>query len=186
MKMPLGHLAGLVIVAGMGCASSRQSAVAPLHATTASRCAADSNYQRLAFWVGDWEVFDSVGTRYAAQRVRAVLDDCAITAEWTGPVGDKGVSLSAFDVRTGDWRQVYAANQVPSASGVSLRRSDSTYHGPGIRFIPLADATGGARTRVTIMPLDGHRVLQQFESSRDGGETWRIVFKAEHRLRGAA
>ena len=52
------------------------------------------------------------------------------------------------------------------------------------RFIPLADpaTTGLSRTRVTIVPLSEHRVLQQFEDSRDGGETWTTVFKAEHRL----
>lgn len=175
-----------MMLTGLACASARPNdpAKGPL---AASPCAADSNYQRLAFWVGDWEVFDSTGTRYASQRVRAVLDACAITAEWTGPVGDKGMSLSAFDVRAHEWKQTYTSNQIPSASAVSFRRSDPRYEGPGIRFVPLVDPAAGdrARTRVTIMPLDGHRALQQFESSQDGGETWRIVFKAEHRLRSA-
>ena len=102
-------------------------------------------------------------------------------------MGNKGISLSAFDVRTGDWRQTYTSNQIPSGSGVSFRRSDPTYHGPGIRFIPLLEPPAGdrARTRVTIMPLADHRALQLFESSQDGGETWRTAFKAEHRLRSA-
>ena len=51
---------------------------APLHhrnteralTATTSPCAADSSYQRLAFWVGDWEVVDSTGAHYATQRVR--------------------------------------------------------------------------------------------------------------------
>ena len=81
--------------------------------SAASPCAADSNYQRLAFWVGDWEVTDSTGAHYASQRVRTVVDACAITAEWTGRVGDKGLNMSAFDEKTGEWRQVYVSNQVP-------------------------------------------------------------------------
>jgi hypothetical protein len=93
------------------------------------------------------------------------------------------MSLFAFDVRTGEWRQMYVANQVPSPSGVELRKSDSSYRGPGIRFILLLDSTAGgpARSRVTIMPLSDHRAMQLFEDSPDGGKTWHTVFKAEHR-----
>jgi hypothetical protein len=183
-----GWLAGIAAVMGV--------ASAPLHLDMAVRsggaiapgCVADSNYQRLAFWVGDWEVYDSVGTRYATQRVRAVLDACAITAEWTGPVGNHGLGVSAFDVRAGEWRQVYVSNQVPSPSGVTIRKSDRSYGGPGIRFIPMLDPAPGnlARSRITILPLSEHRALQLFETSSDGGETWRTVFKAEHRLQPAS
>ena len=111
-----------------------------------------------------------------------------ITAEWIGPAGGKGLNLSAFDRRTGEWRQVYVSNQVPAPSGVSIRRSDPSYSGPGIRFIALFDPPPGNlnRTRVTIMPLSDHRALQMFEDSQDGGQTWRTVFKAEHRATSAA
>ena len=147
-----------------------------------SVCAADTNYQRLAFWIGDWEVVDSAGAHYATQHVDAVLDSCAIVAEWKGIHGDRGLNLSAFDRRTGEWRQMYASNQVPAPAGVSLRRSDSLYGGPGIRFIPLVEPTGNAlRSRVTIMPIGNDRAMQLFEDSRDGGKTWRVIFRAEHR-----
>jgi hypothetical protein len=152
-------------------------------AGSTSPCIADSSYQRLAFWIGDWDVYDSTGKHYARQRVHAVIDQCAITAEWEGGVGDKGIGISAYDVRTGDWKQVYVSNQVPAPSGIQLRRSDRSYDGPGVRFIPLLEPPPGnpARSRVTIMPLSGHRVMQLFENSSDGGMTWRTLFKAEHR-----
>ena len=163
-------------------------ALAPRPATAQSRpaappCATDSDYQRLAFWVGDWEVLDSTGAHYATQRVHAVIDGCAITAEWTGRVGDRGISLSAFDRRTAEWRQVYVSNQVPVPLSVMLRRSDPSYAGPGIRFVPLVEPTagGGSQTRVTVLPTGDHRVMELFETTRDGGKTWQVVFKAEHR-----
>jgi hypothetical protein len=98
------------------------------------------------------------------------------------------MSLSAFDQKTGVWNQIYVSNQLPSPSGVKLRKSDASYTGPGVRFIPLTDgtATNPFQSRVTIMPLSEHRALQEFEDSRDGGKTWQVVFKAEHRLRTAA
>lgn len=184
--MSVGWLGALAVVASVGSAPLRHNDVRQPRIPAASPCAADSNFQRLAFWAGDWEVVDSTGAHYATQRVRAVLDACAITAEWASGGGYKGMSLFAFDVRTGEWRQMYVANQVPSPSGVELRKSDPSYRGPGIRFIPLLDSTTGeaARSRVTIMPLSYHRALQLFEDSSDGGKTWKTVFKAEHRLQG--
>jgi hypothetical protein len=88
-------------------------------------------------------------------------------------------------MKTHEWKQVYVSNQVPFRSGVSLRTSDPSYTGPGIRFISLPRPTAAdlAQSRVTIMPLTGRRALQEFEDSRDGGKTWRVVFKGEHRLR---
>jgi hypothetical protein len=107
---------------------------------------------------------------------------CAITAEWKGGVGDLGLGVSGFDAKAGEWRQIYLSNQVPSSSGVAVRKSDPSYTGPGIRFVPIDPAPGnGDRARVTIMPLSGHRAMQLFEDSSDGGVTWRVVFKAEHR-----
>lgn len=174
---------------GVMCLASAIVLLSNHSATAAARlapvaCASDSSFQRLAFWVGDWDVFDSVGTRYASQRVHPAVDACAFIAEWTGPVGDKGTSLTAYDPRTHDWKQVYVSNQIPAAAGVSIRKSDPSYDGPGIRFIALADPAPGdmSRLRITIAPLADHRVRQTFEESTDGGRTWRTVFNAEHRL----
>src|SRR4051812_33706702 len=89
-----------------------------------SPCAANASFQRLAFWVGDWDVYDSTGVYYATQGVHPVVDACAIAADWTSGAGNKGMGISAFDPRSGEWRQVYVSNQVPSPSGVMIRRSD--------------------------------------------------------------
>jgi hypothetical protein len=184
MNMSFSWLGAIAVVASVASAPFHRNEAKQPRTAVASPCSADSNYQRLAFWVGNWDVVDSTGAHYATQRVRAVLDDCAITAEWTGRAGNKGLGLSAFDMRTGEWRQVYVSNQVPSPSGVTVRKSDQSYSGPGVRFIQLVDPAAGilARSRVTIMPLDDHRAMQLFEDSSDGGKTWHTQFKAEHRL----
>jgi hypothetical protein len=181
MKTLIGWL-GAGLVAGAAIVLPRHDAIAGLR-NAGSPCATDSSYQRLAFWVGDWTVYDSVGNRYASQRVRSIIDACAITAEWTGRVGDKGMSVAAYDLHAHEWKQVYVSNQVPVRTGVSIRRSDPSYDGPGIRFIPIADAAPGdsSRLRITIAPLPEHRARQTFEESRDGGKTWHTVFNAEHR-----
>jgi hypothetical protein len=183
MNMHFGWLGAAAIAASAASAPMHHNAADAPRTAAPSPCTADSNFQRLAFWVGDWEVVDSTGAQYATQRVRSVLEACAITAEWASGGGYKGMALFAFDVRTGEWRQMYAANQVPSPASVELRKSDSSYRGLGVRFILLLDPTAGEqkRSRVTIMPLSDHRAMQLFEDSSDGGKTWHTVFKAEHR-----
>jgi hypothetical protein len=185
MNAHIGLFGALGVAVGLMAAPVHRRGSEPAQSATASPCTADSSYQRLAFWVGDWDVYGSTGEHYATQRVRPVIDECAISAEWTSSGGNKGMGLSAFDLKTHQWKQVYVSNQVPFRSGVSLRTSDPSYTGPGIRFISLLDPTAGnpVQTRVTIMPLSGHRALQEFEDSRDGGKTWQVVFKGEHRLR---
>jgi len=183
MSMHGSWIGAIAVVASIASGPLHHNAATQPPVTTAPMCTADSNFQRLAFWVGDWEVVDSIGKHYATQRVRPVVDSCAITAEWASGGGYKGLGLFSFDVRTGEWRQMYVSNQVPSPSGVELRRSDPSYRGQGVRFILLLDPTDGSpsRSRVTILPLSDHRAMQLFEDSPDGGATWHTVFKAEHR-----
>jgi hypothetical protein len=185
VNISIGWLGALAVAVNLSSAPLHRRQSESAQNPAASPCTADSSYQRLAFWVGDWDVFDSTGAHYATQRVSAVIDECAFTAEWASSGGNKGMGLSAFDMKTRQWKQVYVSNQVPFRSGVTIRTSDPSYTGPGIRFIALPDpaADSLAQSRVTIMPLSGHRALQEFEDSRDGGKTWKIVFKAEHRLR---
>lgn len=185
MNTPIGLLGAIAVAATLISAPFHRREIVLAQGAATSPCTADSSYQRLAFWIGDWDVFDSTGALYATQRVSAVIDDCAIAAEWASSGGNKGMGLSAFDMKTHEWKQIYVSNQVPFRSGVTLRTSDPSYTGPGISFIsPLDPAAGNLQqTRVTIMPLSGHRALQQFEDSKDGGKTWQVVFKGEHRLR---
>lgn len=178
------HIIVVVSIAGAVASADRPMATSRAARGTVAiaPCGADSGYRRLAFWVGDWTVFDSTGKRYAAQRVRDAVDQCALTVEWTGSVGDKGLSVFGFDARSSSWKQMYVSNQVPRPSGVILRQSDPDYAGPGVRFIPsITPPPGATRTRVTIMPMTGGGVMQLFEDSHDDGRTWTTVFKGEHR-----
>src|SRR4029079_9839234 len=116
MNAPTGWLAVLAVAVGLVSPPFHRRQVQPAQGTRATPCVSDSGYQRLAFWVGDWDVFDSTGAHYATQRVSAVIDECAITAEWASSGGNKGMGLSAFDVKTHEWKQVYVSNQVPFRS----------------------------------------------------------------------
>jgi hypothetical protein len=179
MHRYLSWLGIAAVAAGAACAPMHNAPIV----RSGSPCATDQKFQRLAFWIGDWDVFDSTGVYYATQRVRKAVDGCAITADWQSGGGNTGLGILAFDIRSGAWRQLYVSNQLPRPSGIALRTSDSSYRGTGVRLVSLTDtaAVSSTRTRVTIEPSGDHRVMELFEDSSDGGETWHVVFKAEHR-----
>jgi hypothetical protein len=150
-----------------------------------SPCVIDSEYQRLAFWIGDWTILDTAGAFYARQQVKPVVDGCALEVQWTGRSGDKGIGVTVYDAKSRTWKQIYASNQTPYASSVKYRSSDPSYRGPGVRFLPVLSPADDTRllTRITIMPLSDRKVLQQFEDSSDGGTTWQVQFRAIHQPR---
>ena len=161
-------------------ATTASPVASPVASPSASPAAcADSSFHRLDFWLGDWDAYDArSGRKYASQTVRAELDGCALVARWTGPEGDRGIGLFAYDPIDRAWTQTYVTNQVPSQAHASSRRGDTTWTGPGVR---LRSSSGATLIRLTVTPLAGDRARQLFESSPDGGRTWTVMFDAEHR-----
>jgi hypothetical protein len=60
MNMHVSWLGALAAVASVASGPFHHSQATQPLATRAPSCAADSNFQRLAFWVGDWDVVDSI------------------------------------------------------------------------------------------------------------------------------
>ncbi len=144
-------------------------------------CSAEPGYRSLDFWVGDWDIYED-GKPAGRQRISRRLDGCTLIAEWFGPVGDNGIGYFAFDRNRNVWVQMWAANQVPYRSGVTIRETDATYSGPGMRLTSTGAAN--SRSRITLLPLGKGRSRALMEASDDGGKTWKALFDAEHRPHG--
>ena len=155
--------------------SAQQPTAAKTHV-----CQNEPGYRALDFWVGDWDIYED-GKPAGRQRVTRRLDDCTLVADWFGPVGDNGIGYFAFDRNRNVWVQMWAANQVPYRGGVTIRETDSTYSGPGMRL--TSTGTGDSRSRITLIPLAGGRSRALMEVSDDAGKTWKALFDAEHRPR---
>ena len=143
-------------------------------------CQSEAGYRALDFWVGDWDIFEE-GKSAGRQRITRQLDGCTLMAEWFGPYGDNGIGYFAFDRNRNVWVQMWAANQVPYRGGVTIRETDTTYSGPGMRL--TSTGSGNSRSRITLTSLDGGRSRALMEVSDDGGKTWKALFDAEHRPR---
>jgi hypothetical protein len=136
-------------------------------------------FHRLDFWQGEW-VVTSGGQEVGTNRIIAVLGGCAIEEHWTASGGDEGQSLFYYLSALDEWRQVWVTEHATRPGGVKEKREVERFPDGGLRFqgeIPL-ESGRSYLDRTTLTPLDGDRVRQVIEISRDGGVTWRTTFDA--------
>lgn len=139
-------------------------------------------HRRFDFWVGDWEVFDAQGHRAGTNVIERTLDGCVIRESWTGAGGMRGTSLNIYDVRDGLWHQTWVDSR-----GRRLELAGA-YHGDRMVLegtVPSEDDPGRVvHHRITWSRLDGGRVRQLWEASRDDGKTWSVVFDGTYVPKG--
>ena len=144
-------------------------------------CAENPIYQKLNFWLGNWDVFDlTSGKKDGTNRIEKTLKGCAIVENWTEAAdGSEGKSLFYVQRATGQWKQVW----VEDSGGMKEKSLQNSYNGDGVQFLgEIPHKTGGSHLdRTTLRPLPGDRVRQTIEISRDGGKQWEVVYDAEYR-----
>ncbi len=142
--------------------------------TGTPRCTAP-DYRAWDFWVGRWTIQTANGAPSGTSRIESVLGGCAILETFAG---GQGVSLSAFDRATGEWRQDYVDFQ-----GLTLRlhgglRDGAMRLADSVRVIP-----GGPSLRSRFAwqrdSLSGE-VRQTWWFSTDGGATERVNFDGRY------
>jgi hypothetical protein len=154
-------------------------AAAQLTAAQRTQSCADAPRRQFDFWLGEWQVTNSVGQRAGSSRVENILDGCALSETWTG--ASSGRSLSLWDPGDGRWHQTWVDN-----AGTVLHLSGGLVNGEmvlqGQRR--LDDGTE-VTDRITWTPHTDGTVRQRWESSRDRGMRWTVVFDGTYRRRPA-
>jgi hypothetical protein len=126
----------------------------------------------LDFWLGRWRVVDRGGAPAGENLVESAVGGSVVLEHWSSVGGDEGKSLFFADPATGQWKQVWV-----QAGCVKKKLHDPAWT-DGVRFVGTA-LVGDRRIpdRTTLTPLEGGRVLQIIEQSRDG-RAWRPTFEA--------
>jgi hypothetical protein len=132
----------------------------------ASPCASPEHRQ-FDFWIGEWEVTLPDGKIAGHNRITPILGGCALREEWTGAKGNQGTSLNAWDPDARRWRQTWV-----DQSGTVLLLAGAFADGKMV----LQSGDGGSLQRITWTPKANGRVRQLWDSSSDGGTTWKIEF----------
>jgi hypothetical protein len=160
-----------LLAAGAACAQ------APDPAPTPKACTAPAHRQ-FDFWIGRWDVFLPNGNKAGENVIESVAGGCALLESWSGRGGVTGKSLNAFDAGDGRWHQTWV-----DSTGGRLELSGSFGDG---RMV-LASAVGEAgkpgdrsTQRITWSANPDGSVRQLWESSDDGGATYRVAFDGRY------
>jgi hypothetical protein len=149
----------------------------PLQAQQEPAGCAAADFHVLDFWVGRWDVF--VGKQLVGRdQVAKLLDDCAVTEEWTGLNGERGNSLFYYLPAARTWKQVWVTNRALAPGGVKEKTLTARLPDGGVQFQgEIAQRNGGVYLdRTTLTPLENGDVRQVIAMSTDGGLTWETTF----------
>jgi hypothetical protein len=139
--------------------------------------------KQLDFWVGEWNLTwpgEKDGEiAHGTNSIRRVMDDCVVEESFDG--GDsmhlRGMSVSTYVARSGKWKQTWVDNE-----------------GGYLDFVGGFKDGQMILARETIGP-DGTKMLQRmvfknitpteldwsWESSRDEGKTWQVVWPIHYK-----
>jgi hypothetical protein len=136
------------------------------------------------FWVGSWDVTwkdadGSIGR--GTNTVTKILDNTVIQenfkAEEGAMKGYLGTSLSVYNSKSGKWHQGYADNQGAYFNFVGERQGDK-------RIFRTEMVTKGGKQmiqRMVFYDVAENSLAWDWESSEDGGKTWRLNWRIWYR-----
>lgn len=142
------------------------------------RCPAPEHRQ-FDFWVGEWNVETEAGGRFAGtNRIERILDGCALQENWVGSLGMRGTSINQYFEGDRRWHQLWVDTQ-----GTRLELAGGMREG---KMVLEGEAPGDSAGppvlhRITWEPRADGTVRQHWQSSTDGGSTWRNVFAGIYR-----
>ncbi len=149
-----------------------RTAADPPAATPAPKPCATPEHRQFDFWLGDWDVTNPAGKVAGHNRITLILGGCALREEWTGASGTSGTSLNVFDADARKWRQTW----VDDGGSVLLLTGEFRDGKMVLEGESPAGKGKTARQRITWTPASDGRVRQLWDSSADGGKTWKVEF----------
>jgi hypothetical protein len=147
-----------------------------LGAQQPSPCAS-ALHRQFDFWIGEWEVSDSLNRRLGTNRIERVLGGCVLYESWSGATGARGHSFNAFDPGDNKWHQTWVDNE-----GTVLMIAGGIINGEMVMDGERRLADGSQTLeRITWTPNADGTIRQLWQSSRDRGMRWTTVFNGLYR-----
>lgn len=132
-------------------------------------------FHQFDFWLGEWDVTRAGSTTAtpAKSKISRILNECVILEEYeAASKGYAGKSFNIFDPTTDQWQQYWVDN-----AGGYLYFTGKFENG-AMKFLSKGTDTDGKEllTRMTFSALEGNKVRQFIEESKDKGKTWTVGF----------
>ena len=152
---------------------------------TAPDPCAVAEQRQFDFWVGEWDATwpgaKAGEVQSGSNSIRRVLDSCVVEENFSGGADMhlRGKSFSIYDTRAGNWKQTWVDNE-----GGYL---DFTGEFKDGQMILSREAIRPDGTRVLQRMVYKNIAAQEFdwswESSKDNGKTWQVVWPIHYRRR---
>ena len=127
-------------------------------------------HRQFDFWLGEWEVRDATGAFAGRNEITSVHNGCVVFESWRGRGGVTGMSFNIYDAEHKKWRQTWV-----DSTGGFLELEGTFADGKMELASPAGDGKGSVN-RITWQRLPDARVRQLWETSTDGGATWKVAF----------
>lgn len=116
------------------------------------------------FWLGEWKVTSKNNkTKPSSSSITKSNDGCSIHERYSTATGYTGNSINFYDSKTKKWHQTWIDNQ-----GQALYLNGEFKDGAMV----LSDGIN----RITWRLLKNKQANQKWETTRDQGKTWVVVF----------
>jgi hypothetical protein len=135
----------------------------------AEPCKNSPEYRQFDFWVGEWDVQNTLGQPAGTSSIQQILEGCIILENWTGQNGYSGKSFNLYNKESGKWEQIW----VDSMGAITKYEGRLTRDGV-LEYHYESTQPNGTKMehRLTFFKLDPDRVRQFSETSMDEGKTW--------------
>ncbi len=121
-------------------------------------------YQAFDFWLGEWRVTaPKQKTPPATSIITKANNGCSIHEKYTTSSGYTGNSINFYDSGTKKWHQTWIDNQ-----GAPLYLNGE--------YKNNAMVLTNDQNRITWRLLENKQVNQVWETTKDKGKTWQIIF----------
>ena len=133
---------------------------------------------------GNWEAFGPKGQKAGDSKISLILDSCIILEEWTSAPLQKnlrfqGKSFNTYNAQTKQWQQTWVDNTGNTTHYLKGRAETNRIIFETLPPSDPQDTTG--INRLTFSRLDGDKVRQLGEVSKDNGKTWTTQYDLEYR-----
>ena len=150
----------------------------PVGAQQPTTACSGSEYDRLDFWVGTWDLAWEGGqggtpegeTGHGVNTITAELDNCVIHESFVGDNGFDGQSFSIYDAQAEQWKQTWVDNSGGHLAFTGGLTEDGHMHFRTARF---TDSQGREQVnRMIWTEVTENTLTWRWQTSRDGTGPW--------------
>ncbi len=131
---------------------------------------ADLAYRQFDFWQGEWNVATADGKLVGRDRVEKDYGGCVLQEHWTSVDGGTGGSVTIYDMSRKLWHQTWV-----DSTGTLVVLEGGLKDGRMVMTGEMTQDGKRVQDRMSWTP-DGGKIRQLWETSNDGGKTWKTIF----------